>query len=353
MEYNILIKHYAGSISYGTNHKNSDVDYRGLFALDQKRLINPFEDVKEFTDEKEEDTKYYELSNYFKLVTNMNPNIIETLYVDKEHIVTSSNAYELLRENRGLFLNKGIAFSTIGMANKKLKSMKSRNKWVNNPQPVDPPKQKDYVSLIHNFMSDQTFKINLDDYKNNHRLLLYANGILALIDKKGASPFNNLGHLNIKHDPNLSRVPPKMILKFNKEVYEKDKKNHKEYWNWIKTRNEKRSVLEEKFGYDTKDAMHLVRVMRMGEEALKEGFIRVKRPDAKELMSILNGEWSYDKVLSYAENKQNNLKEILEKTSLPETPNYEKLADLISEVYNESWFPNKEKVKNKNPLKRP
>ena len=342
----ILIKHYAGSISYGTNHANSDIDFRGLFALDQKTLISPFNDIKEFVDESEEDTKYYELSNYFKLVTNMNPNIIESLYVDKEHIVTSSNAYELLRENRDLFLNKGIGFSTIGMASKKLHSMKGRNKWINNPQPEDPPEQKDYVSLVHNFSEEQVFKANLDDYQKNHRLIPYGGGILALIEKDHASPYNHLGHLNIKHDPDLVRVQPKMILKFNKEEYERDKKNHREYWNWIKTRNEKRSVLEEKFGYNTKDAMHLVRVIRMGEEALKEGIVRVKRPDAKELKQILAGEWSYEKVLDYANKKREELDGILKKTSLPESPDFDKLTDLLHEVYQEAWKPTP-KVSNK------
>lgn len=347
MENNILVKHYAGSISYGTNHENSDIDFRGLFALDEKTLISPFNDIKEFVDEEEEDTKYYELSNYFKLVTNMNPNIIETLYVDKEHIVKSSPAYEMLRENRGLFLNQGIGFSTIGMAINKLHSMKGRNKWINNPQPKEAPKQKDYVSLVHNFSEDQVFKANLNDYRENHRLIPYGGGILALIERKGASPYNHLGHLNIKHDPELARIPPKMILKFNKEVYEKDKKNHKEYWNWVNTRNEKRSVLEEKYGYDTKDAMHLVRVMRMGEEALKEGVVRVKRPDTKELKEILNGNWTYEQVLEYAEGKRNELDNLIKKTSLPETPDFEKLTDLLHEVYQCAWKDLKPQAKNK------
>src|SRR5579875_1443529 len=36
-------------------------------------------------------------------------------------------------------------------------------------------------------------------------------------------------------------------------------------------------------GYDTKNAMHLVRLYRMGYEILTEGVVRVRRPDAKEL----------------------------------------------------------------------
>ena len=347
MKHEILVKHYAGSIAYGTNHKNSDIDFRGLFALNKKELISPFLDIKEFVDENEEDTKYFELSNYFKLVTNMNPNIIETLYVDRNDIVKSSKAYELLRENRDLFLNKSIGFSTIGMASKKLHSMSGRNKWVNKPQPEQPPQQKNYVSLVHNFTSDQVFKINLEDYERNHRLIPYGSGILALIERNGSSPYNKIGNLNIKHDPDLVRIPPKMLLKYNQDVYDKDKKNHKDYWGWMGTRNEKRSATEEKFGYDTKDGMHLVRMIRMGEEALREGVVRVKREDASELKEILDGKWSYEKILNYADEKRNELDKLLKETKLPEYSDTVKLTDLLYEVYVTAWDEMAQEVKNK------
>ena len=48
-------------------------------------------------------------------------------------------------------------------------------------------------------------------------------------------------------------------------------KHHRAYKAWRKNRNPKRAALEEKYGYDTKHAMHLCRLLKMGCEILEEG----------------------------------------------------------------------------------
>jgi hypothetical protein len=47
-----------------------------------------------------------------------------------------------------------------------------------------------------------------------------------------------------------------------------------------------RTELVDKFGYDTKHAMHLVRLIRMAKEILIEGVVHVYRDDREELMDI-------------------------------------------------------------------
>lgn len=49
-----------------------------------------------------------------------------------------------------------------------------------------------------------------------------------------------------------------------------------------------------------KHAMHLVRLLRMGEEILSTGRVLVKRPDKEELISIRMGAWTYEKVQEWA-----------------------------------------------------
>lgn len=105
-----------------------------------------------------------------------------------------------------------------------------------------------------------------------------------------------------------------------------------------KNRNEKRSELEEKFGYDTKHAMHLVRLLRTGEEILSEGIVRVKRPDAKELLDIRNGLFSYDELLIYAEEKDKLIREVLYKeTALPKKANVNFAAKILMEIQDMYW----------------
>ena len=59
---------------------------------------------------------------------------------------------------------------------------------------------------------------------------------------------------------------------------------------------EKRKRLVKQFGYDTKNAAHLIRLLRMSIEFLTEGRMYVKRKDAQELLAIKRGEWSLEKV---------------------------------------------------------
>lgn len=112
----------------------------------------------------------------------------------------------------------------------------------------------------------------------------------------------------------------------------------KQYQTWRKNRNPKRAALEEKHGYDTKHAMHLVRLLRMGEEILKTGKVHVRRPDREELLAIRNhGIWKYDDLIEWAEKKDEELTEFYEsgKSPLPHSPPREELDKLCVELVEE------------------
>ncbi len=87
-----------------------------------------------------------------------------------------------------------------------------------------------------------------------------------------------------------------------------------------------------------KHASHVVRLIRLGEEILTEGIVRVKRPDAKELLAIRNGEWSYEQLLDFAEGKDKLIRETLYKTShLPKTVDHRLAAKVLMEVQDLCW----------------
>jgi predicted nucleotidyltransferase len=87
----------------------------------------------------------------------------------------------------------------------------------------------------------------------------------------------------------------------------------------------KRKALVEKFGYDTKHASHLIRLLRMGVEYCTTGEYRVWRGDidAEELKEIKNGAWPRDKVLREADYLMKELTEAHEKSPLPEQADVE------------------------------
>lgn len=91
----------------------------------------------------------------------------------------------------------------------------------------------------------------------------------------------------------------------------------------------KRKELVEKFGYDCKNAAHLIRLLRMGIEYLNEGKLYVYRKDADELKEIKSGKWSLEKVKREADYLFEQAKLAYEKSSLPIQPDFKKAEELL------------------------
>lgn len=360
---NLIVEHLAGSHAYGTNIATSDVDVRGIFCADEVNIRTPFFPVREVTLEDEEDGKLYELTQFMNLYIGMNPNIVETLWVDDADIQFKHPAYDFLRENAAQqLLNKKAAFTFSGYAISQLKRIKGHNKWINRPQTVEPPRQTSYVSLVHNFSDKKLFTLNIEDFHQGYRLIHYGGEIYGVYEAPGYQTFDQQYTLNTNSDdlegfytktpteserkagailniPEFgSRRLPLFIVKYNKEQYKQDKEVWKNYWDWKKNRNEKRSALEEQFGYDTKHAMHLVRLLRMGEEILTDGVVHVKRPDAKELLDIRYGAWAYEELVQWAEAQDERIRTVLYKASpLPKAPDIHYAAKMLMEAQDMFW----------------
>lgn len=361
-----IVRHLAGSHAYGTNIEGSDLDIRGIFAAPEKYIRTPFFTVKEVEVQDEEDTKLYELTQFMKLYLEMNPNIVETLWVDPTDIEFKNEVYDHLRDNAQALLSKKAAFTFSGYAVSQLKRIKGHNKWLNNPQPKEPPRQTDFLSLVHNFTSRKMFKLDretMHKVHTGHRLIPYGGDLFGVYEAPGYTTFDSNFTLNTNADGDLSgfytkdqtlrekiagmvlaepgfgiRRLPLFIVKFNRDQYKQQKEVHKNYWSWVKNRNATRSALEEQFGYDTKHAMHLVRLLRMGEEILTNGEVHVKRPDAKELLDIRGGAWKYEQLVEYAEDKDNKIRgEFYKNSQLRKAPDIKLAAKVLMEAQDLSW----------------
>jgi len=89
---------------------------------------------------------------------------------------------------------------------------------------------------------------------------------------------------------------------------------------------EKRKSLVEKYGYDCKNAAHLIRLLKMGIEFLIEGKLYVERiSDAKQLLEIKRGEWTLEQVKKESDRLFSLCEESYVRSSLPAQPDYEKI----------------------------
>lgn len=99
---------------------------------------------------------------------------------------------------------------------------------------------------------------------------------------------------------------------------------------------EKRKALVQQHGYDTKNAAHLMRLLRMGIEFFQTGELRVRRTeDADELLAIKRGERTLDSIKWEADKLFAGLKGACAASSLPEEVDREAVNDLCQRVVGE------------------
>lgn len=108
-------------------------------------------------------------------------------------------------------------------------------------------------------------------------------------------------------------------------------------WVWKTGRNEKRSVLEEEFGYDTKHCAHLFRLLIGAKNILTIGEYqpRLSGDNLTLVISILNGKKEYDWIVEEANKMEKDLDVLYKKSKLPKTPNHKRANEFLLELSRE------------------
>lgn len=96
---------------------------------------------------------------------------------------------------------------------------------------------------------------------------------------------------------------------------------------------EKRKALVDQFGYDTKNASHLIRILRQGIGFMRTGELEVYRSDAEELLAIKRGFYSFDEVRAIASELDARLLKAGEESPLPESPDGEAINKLAVHMH--------------------
>ena len=262
-----IVKHLAGSHAYGTNIATSDTDYRGIFMAEKKFILTPFFNIKEINDTTEEDTKFYELNNYLSLYLDGNPNILETLWVEPNDILYSTEEYDLLRSNNKNLLSSKVAFTYSGYAHSQKTRMKNHYSWMDKERNgikcleeliLQYPciqmkdwicesfpdyiynkldfsscnkyiktiidfdkfmrntslqlistldlKQYYFIKLVHNYFDHQVLErdFNIMNYNSGYELLPYGKDIYAVVKNENGKCINNDGSIHKMDTSNLS-----------------------------------------------------------------------------------------------------------------------------------------------------
>jgi len=94
----------------------------------------------------------------------------------------------------------------------------------------------------------------------------------------------------------------------------------------------KRKELVDKFGYDTKNAANLIRLLRMGIEFLKDGELYVEREDASQLLDIKMGLWTLEQVKTESSRPFDHAEDAYIHSTLPKGPDIRGISHLSVEI---------------------
>ena len=287
-----------GSQAYGLATPSSDVDYKGV-------LVGPAAWYHGYLGGPEQvelnaDHVRYEIRKYFRLAAAANPTVLELLWTDPSCHAVCTPIGERLLAARDRFLSLRVKDSFSGYAMSQLGRIKTHRKWVMNPPKKEPARA--------DFGLPDRAQISRDQLGAVEAML--GDGRLEQVDL-------STNFLDI-----LER----------ERRYRTARKEWESYQSWLKTRNPRRSELEARFGYDTKHALHLIRLLRMGLEIVATGQVKVHRDDRDELLGIKSGALAYDELMARAEQLGAQVHAAAATSPLPEAPDEAALDQLCAEI---------------------
>ena len=152
---------------------------------------------------------------------------------------------------------------------------------------------------------------------------------MLVIYTDGKGIFSKEGNLKANDPETIGEFV--CLLSIDQNKYKSDKDYINKLWEWKCNRNEKRSELEEKFGYDVKHASHLVRLMESAKDILKTNtYNPTLTGDRLQLVKdVRAGKMSYDEILEYSEKLDLELNEEYKKSTLQKKPNVKKVNELV------------------------
>jgi len=111
----------SGSHAYGMATAESDLDYRGICMVPPHSLFTTSIDHFNQAEDKTNDITIYSIIKYFRLAAQVNPNIVELLFVDPSVIVYKHPIMDRILKNNNLFISQKAMHTFSGYAVSQLK----------------------------------------------------------------------------------------------------------------------------------------------------------------------------------------------------------------------------------------
>lgn len=334
----LLLECISGSRAYGLDTAQSDTDIKGVFYLPRSAYfgIGYLPQVSNDTN----DEVYYEIGRFVNLLLKNNPNLLELLATPTDCILYRHPLMDKLPLR--LFLSRKCKDSFAGYALSQIRKAQGFNKKINQPLAAERKTLLQFCYILKDNLS-----IPLEDWLRQQGLKQEQCGLTAIAHTKGVYALYIAGNDENwcqgiissaeANDVTVSSIPKEQAvqayLSVNTDAYSVYCREYKEYWSWVKQRNEVRYTNNLNHGknYDAKNMMHTIRLLQVGKEIIQTGQLQVRRPNRTELLAIKNGEWEYQQLLDYAGRLMQDIEQAYPDSPLPEEADEpEALRQLIS-----------------------
>lgn len=282
---------YVGSTSHGTSIPNADP--HGIDDVDLMAVVLPpanylvgLDDFEVWCQQWEElDVVVYSFHKFVRLLIKSNPNVLGTLWLRDEDYLVRLTPWRQLEESRHLFATRAAHGSFAGYANGQLQKMTSYTPAV-------------HAELLAKEAVLERAGWSLQDVMDKRSVGMPRNGVTQ---EEANDAANRVRYLRAKY--------------------------HAAYM------GEKRKQLVIKHGYDTKNAAHLIRLLRMCVEFMDTGVMQVYRThDAEQLKAIKRGEWTVEQVQTLAHELFEDARKARDWSKLPYAPDTAAISALVTSI---------------------
>lgn len=303
-----------GSVAYGVSTDTSDTDIYSFCIPPKEELFphlrgeivgfgnakhanNRFKNfqqhhIKDVGAEKEYDINVYNIVDFFQLVMENNPNMIDSLFTPQFCVMHSTRVGQMVRENRKMFLHRGAWHTFKGYAYAQLNKCR--------------PKDEHYCPECN----------SIAGWKNKDSKLEEAESLIQSLWE-----ISNEGPV-----PEEERDKYCFLCAKNGHVQKLKKRK-------VNKKTGKRKAAVDQYGFDPKFAYHIVRNLNEIEQILTEGDLDLQR-GREQLKSIRRGEWTLEQIEEYFERKELELETLYNenKVGLPWGPSHEGLQDRVKNL---------------------
>lgn len=331
----------SGSHAYGLATPESDLDFKGI-AIPPRQYFHGFLDRFEQAEQHDPDLVVYNITKFFSLAADNNPNILEVLWSEPEDYLQVTPQGQKLIDARQLFLSRKAKHTFSGYAHAQLCRIKGHRRWLLNP-PLAPPTREEFglpsprvISKDQMGAALECVRKHMDSWQPDLSELPKSTRIALTAHYERA-----LSEIFLHKEPNFFEVAARAsgydenFIHFlsREKAYESRLREWNQYQDWKKNRNPQRAELERRYGYDGRHASHLVRLLKMCREILTTGKVIVRRPDRGELLAIKQHcAWPFDQLVEWAEQEDKALDELKESSPLPHSPDRKRLDLLCQEI---------------------